>query len=191
MPALHAPPAQAGFTLIEVMVAVVLLGVFALTSFRALDAVLAAERHARAESQRWQALARVFHRVEADLIDAVPPATPPQAGRAGFVVEPGPAGGLELAFERQRPEDLGFGLVEVRYRFAEGRLTRVERLPAREPDAETLLEGIERFGPRFMDASGTWRDEWPPERAGTLPRALQWNLTLADGIELTRIWRLQ
>jgi len=191
MSALSATPTQSGFTLVEVMVALLLLSLFALTSFRALDAVLDAERHARAQSHRWLALARAFQRVDADLADTIPPSTPPLATRSGFVVSPPSAGDFELVLERLRQENFGLGLVEVRYRFAEGRLIRIERLPAGVSHAETLLEGIERLGVSYMDASGAWRDEWPPERAGTLPRALQWNLTLADGIEIRRIWRLQ
>lgn len=173
------------------MVAVVLFSLFALMSLRALDAVLTAERHARAQIERWQAFARAFHRVETDLADAVPPAASPQTGHAGFVVTPLTQGGLEMSFKRQRPQDFGSGLFEVRYRYAERQITRSERTMNATPTASVLIDGVEHFAAQFMDASGAWREEWPPERPSALPRALKWELTLSDGTKLTRIWRLQ
>lgn len=187
----HPDFCRGGFTLVEVMVAMVLLGLFALASFRSLDAVLSAERHARLETQRWQELARAFNRIESDLSAAV--VLPTADGRFAFVS--GNDAGREWCFVRQRPQDQGGGSVDLCYQLAGGKLTRIERETRSAGSAgranSLLIENISQLHSRLMDSSGHWREDWPAERAGTLPRALEWRFIFDDGVELKRVWKIQ
>ena len=61
----------AGFTLMEVLVALVLLTLFTLVTYRALDSVLETQQRAGAEMKRWRKLATAFSRIESDLSNAV------------------------------------------------------------------------------------------------------------------------
>lgn len=58
---------QAGFTLIEVMIAILLMAVVSLIAWRGLDSVSRADRHVREASEDQQAILRVFQQLERDL----------------------------------------------------------------------------------------------------------------------------
>lgn len=188
-------PRSAGFTLLEVLVALVLLTVFAVTSYRALDAVLVAERHARLETAGWQRLAMVYARIEADLQDAVAAPIPLAAGRPGFRAEGADTGAAGFSLDRQLPGDQADGLVRVSYRYVGGNLTRLAQSSLR-PQAEgeappPLLDGLERAEFSYLDNVGAWQPEWGAIQSGQLPRAVAIVLAWPDGRRLRRVFRVQ
>jgi general secretion pathway protein J len=184
-----------GFTLLEVLVALVLLALFAFSGYRALNGVLQAESHARGELERWQKLARVFTRIGADLQEAVQvlpaPGTPP----ATFVAERAGSGEAAFRLHRFAGEAAGEGLQQVAYRFSSGKLyrfvTRPDLVPAAEGEtlSAPLLEGLERTGFRYLDRAGSWRPDWAA--SGELPLAVEVVLSWPDGMALRRVFRTQ
>lgn len=58
---------QAGFTLIEMMVAILLMAIVSLIAWRGLDSVTRADRHLQASTEQAEALLRVLHQLERDL----------------------------------------------------------------------------------------------------------------------------
>lgn len=183
---------NAGFTLLEVLVALVLLTVFAVTSYRALDAVLVAERHARAEMAGWQALAKVYAGIEADLQDAVAASIPPAPDRLGFLAERTDTGAAAFSLDRQLPDDQADGLERVSYRYADGHLTRsaVSLLHPRADAPTALLDGLQGAEFSFLDGFGAWRPDWGTGEAGQLPRAIAIVLAWPDGRRLRRVFRV-
>ncbi len=186
---------QRGFTLLEVLVALVLLGVFAFASYRALNAVLEAERLAVAEMLRWRELARTFSRLESDLADAVLVGGDARGAPSGFRVGGEAPGEVGFALDRLLPEDDPAGLQRVAYRYADGRLVRrLERMaPAGGAAAgeATLLQGLRGFSLRYMDEAGQWQPNWQARTPRALPRALEVTLELAGGEPLRRVFRLR
>lgn len=185
---------SAGFTLLEVLIALVLLSVFTVTSYRALDAVLTAERHARAEMVRWQNLAVVFAGIESDLQDAVAASIPLAAGRPGFRAERDDSGAAEFSLDRQLPADHTEGLMRIFYRYADGRLTRSSLSLLRqtpEPIEAELLDGLASVEFRYLDGVGVWQPAWGAVQFGQLPRAVAMVLAWPDGRHLRRVFRLQ
>ena len=184
-----------GFTLLEVLVALVLLALFALSGYRALNGVLQAESHARGELERWQKLARVFSRIEADLQEAVQ--VPPAPGQppATFVAERTGSGEAAFRLHRLAGEASGAGLQQVGYRFAARQLHRsvtgLDFVAAVEGGslAPPLLEGLERVSFRYLDSAGSWRPDWAAP--GELPRAVEFVLAWPDGTALRRVFRTQ
>src|SRR5512144_3334387 len=63
---------DAGFTLIEVLIALAIMAMLSLLGYRALAALTDSEAQLSAEAQRWRAIDALFARLEADLREAVP-----------------------------------------------------------------------------------------------------------------------
>jgi general secretion pathway protein J len=184
---------SAGFTLLEVLVALTLFSLFAITSYRALNTVLEAEAHSRGELARWQTLGKVYSRIEADLQDAVFVAAAPGEMQAGFVAERGDSGEAAFSLSRLLPDDVEGGVQRVLYRFASRQLRRSAwSRSTQENDAQpvVLLEGIDQLSVRYMDAAGNWQIGWVAA-AGELPRAVEMVFTWPDGVTLRRVFRLR
>jgi general secretion pathway protein J len=180
-----------GFTLLEVMVALVVMGLFSLMAYRALDAVLGAEARARAEIERWRVLERAFGRVQGDLANVL---DMPLAGRGFRLAEY--AGGQELSWDRLLPDDEPGGLRRAGYRQAGGRLSRLvwrEAAPPGEAAAEApLLDGLDALHFRCLDGQGAWHDAWPlAGMEARPPRAVEIQLTLAGGAVVRRVMLAQ
>lgn len=183
---------SAGFTLLEVLVALTLFSLFAITSYRALNTVLEAEAHSRAELARWQTLGKIYSRIEADLQDAVFVAAAPGEMQAGFVAERGDSGEAAFSLSRLLPDDVEGGVQRVLYRFASRQLSRSTwSRSTQENDAQpvVLLEGIDQLSVRYMDTGGNWQIGWAA--AGELPRAVEMVFTWPDGVTLRRVFRLR
>lgn len=184
-----------GFTLLEVMVALVLLALFSIATYRALDAVLAAERHATEELAQWRRLARVLAGMEADLADAAPGLGVENGVLRGFRHQREASGAVRFSLDRSLPQDASAGLAWVAYRYADGTLVRLQRRPDAplvEAAAETrLLQGLRRFQVRYLEDSGQWRPDWPEAQGGRLPRAVEIRLETAAGVALRRVFRVQ
>ena len=184
---------SAGFTLLEVLVALTLFSLFAMTSYRALNAVLEAEAHALGELSRWQNLGKIFARIEADLQDAVVVAGPPGGVHAGFAAERDAADAAAFSLSRLLPDDVEGGVQRVLYRFATRQLSRSAWSPSVQEHGDQpvlLLEGLDQVGFRYMDAAGNWQGEWITA-TGELPRAVEMVFKWPDGVSLRRVIRLQ
>ena len=173
--------ADSGFSLLEVLVALVLLGVFSLAAWRGLDSVLTTERHALGEMARWRGLNQAFTRIQVDLGTLLPGSL--GASQPGFVAETREDGSWRLAFDRQVAEDAG-GVERVEYRYAAGLLTRT--VAAARP--ASLLTGLRSARPGFLDANGAWLAAWRPETPGMAPAALQLDLAWDNGLGLRRVF---
>lgn len=179
-----------GFTLLEVLVALMLMGLLGLMAYRGLDVVLAAEAHARSEMDRWRDVQAALARLESDLVNVVVIEKAPASTALTLSYADG-----SLALTRLLPEDASGGLRRVAYDFASGRLTRSvwrDAAPAGEaPVRVALLEGLGALQFRCLDGGGAWRGQWPmPDGQAGLPRAIEITLTMASGESLRRVLRL-
>ena len=79
-----------GFTLIEVLSALLILSLLALMSYRGLGAVLDAREHTRNETDKWRRVSAFFARFERDVQLAAPrPVRSATAAAAGAITAPG------------------------------------------------------------------------------------------------------
>ncbi|MDP2834091.1 MAG: type II secretion system protein GspJ [Pseudomonadota bacterium] len=171
--------AESGFTLLEVLVALVLMSVFSLAAYQGLNTVLAAERQALGEMARWRVLALAFTRINNDLRATLPGSL--GASQPGFVAGVQENGDWRFAFDRQVAEDEGGGVSRVEYRYARGELRRVEG-QATTP----LLSGLHSAHIGFLDHQGAWLPTWPT--TGAPPRALALDLAWGNGLKLRRVF---
>jgi general secretion pathway protein J len=187
------PPAVAGFSLIEVLVATAIFSIVAVVAFSGVSALVGAREQLARESERLRAVQLAVSGLERDLLQAVErPARGP-----GGVVAPALAGdalGLELS-HTGFPTTLDPRSGRVRrtaWRYADGQLVRLRHPTLDRADfgpraaPEAILGGLAAVRLRYLDGRGEWSPVWPPRqgpdaRIDALPRAVEFTLDL-DGL---------
>lgn len=211
----HRSAPHGGFTLVEALVAIAILGVVAVLAWRATDTMTGSEAAVSAESRRWQDLDAVLARMEADMRDALPrvgeaPGYLPARGAmaaAGTVaaVAPGWAAALdengdtELSFARGgpgAPDEPGAGGQRVGYRLRGDALEvlywpQLDNAPGTEPAIYALAQGIRHFRVLQLTRAGTWSPAWPLAGNDPIPRGVRIEMTQADGSVIERILALR
>lgn len=195
--------AQRGFTLLEIIVATVILAVMALMAYRAVSeaqvAVTSAEGHMdrlRKTQQALQVLVTDFRTL------ANRPVREPigDGFRAAVLQDPNGMNLVELSHAGW-PNGAGTprGTVQrVIYRLEDGKLIR-EHWTVADPTLSTppvkreLLDQVERVGIRYMNSGREWVEQWPPLGntqsfdSSERPLAVEITLVLSDFGELRRL----
>lgn len=191
----------AGFTLVEILVALGLLALIAVLAYRGVASLVDGETRLAAEARRWRTLDAVLARMEADVRQALP-----RSVRAGGTVEPAWLAGMEsngasaFAFSRAGPEfdvEPGMAGQRIGYRLRDGVLQvlywpALDRARGGDTDAQawSLIDGVAGLRVDHLDARGRWVANWPQEGEAALPRAVRVHLTLASGEAIERWFAL-
>jgi general secretion pathway protein J len=184
-----------GFTLMEVLVALVLLTLFTLVTYRALDSVLETQRRAGAEMERWRGMAAAFAWVESDLANAVMSLDPRDPTGSVFHSRNESNGTTQFDLVRMLPEDADAGLQRIGYRCEANNLVRLVWPEVADntelPKEFTLLQGLSVCAFRYMNLTGEWLPTWLPQAKQPLPLAVELSLVEASGMPIRRVWRVQ
>jgi len=188
-----------GFTLIEVLTALLILSLIALMSYRGLGAVLDAREHVREETVKWRSVAAFFARFERDVGLASP-----RSVRSGAGVAPAWSGAVvgqaddRLEFSRFASAEgvdtarrIGYRLndkQEIELWVWPGLDAAPETVPARYP----VLAGVKVFELKYLNPARAWVDTWPVSLADPpIPRAVRVRIVLASDEEIVRIFALR
>lgn len=154
-------PGEAGFTLLEVMISLVLFALIAIAGVTLIDGILGVQGRTEKRLDRLADIQRALFVVTSDL---------DQVTRGAIT-----GGGAAASFRRVAP-GVGGVPVEVRYSVAGGALIRQVG-----PVPQLLLSGVQSAQWRFFD--GEWADGWPPseEARDRWPRAIEVQLELTGG----------
>ncbi|CRM69740.1 pseudopilin [Pseudomonas brenneri] len=162
---------QQGFTLIEVMVAIMLMAVVSLIAWRGLDSVTRADAHLQASTEQTQALLRALNQLQLDVslragVELAPPPTadqPPAADALPAVtVRSSDSKGFRLELIRSAPTP-GDGLQRVRWWLKGDTLYRAaaparDRYPLPAPkEAVAVLSQVSDLQVRVWDNDKGWR----------------------------------
>jgi general secretion pathway protein J len=192
---------EAGFTLVEVLLALAIFGVIAVLAYRATAALTEGEARLSAEARRWRTLEALFTRFEADIRQAVP-----RGSRVGSRIEPAwlalradGAGNAALVFTRAGAEfadDPGLAGQRIGYRLRGHAVEiaywpRVDNAADVQPAVYTLADGVSGFRVAYLGRAGAWRDSWPVPGESALPRAVRVDLTLDSGEAIERWFALR
>lgn len=189
--------AARGFTLVELLTALLVLSLLALMSYRGLGAVLDARDHVRSETDKWQRVAAFLARFGRDVALAAPrPVRRDDGTVPAWLGEARPDTRLE--FSRfasvgsvDAPRRIGYALNERREIELE-LWPGLDVAPGVVPARYSVLSGVQSFELQYLDASLAWNDAWPRSQADpALPRAVRLRLVLASGEEIVRIFALQ
>jgi general secretion pathway protein J len=195
------PRRQRAFTLIEVLVAIVILAVVALLAYRATAAMTDGEAHLTRESDRWRSLDMLLARLESDIRQAVPRSARMGTGaEPAWLAQPGDSlGNTVLAFTRAGPEfavEPGIAGQRIGYRLRDGAIEalywpQLDNIPGAVPAAFVLARDIDRFRIVELTSRNVWSPQWPLAGETSIPRAVRIEIGLADGTTIERLIALR
>ena len=184
-----------GFTLMEVLVAMVLLSLFAVVAYRALDAVLNTQRQATAKMDNLNELAAAFELMDSDLSNTTTRFDPQDPIGSGFHTLMEQDGAEQFDLLRLLPNDADQGLQRIGYRCAGQTLSRLVwpdvNNSADTPKEFTLLSGLRSCAFKYLNAGGQWLTGWQPQTGSLLPRAVELAIAEADGTPIRRVVAVQ
>jgi general secretion pathway protein J len=188
-----------GFTLIEIMTALMVLALLALMSYRGLGAVLDAREHVKVETDKWRRVAAFFSRFERD-VELAAPRTVRTANGLAPAWRGAPVAGAEARLEFSRfastegvdtARRIGYRLnekQEIELWLWPGLDAAPDTLPARYP----VLAGVKVFELQYLNSTLAWVDAWPISSADLpIPRAVRLRIVLASNEEIVRVFMLQ
>jgi general secretion pathway protein J len=190
-----------GFTLVEALVALLILAIVAVLAYRGTASLTDGEARLAQESARWRTLDAIFTRLEADMRQAVP-----RTSRHGERIEAAwsavsldSSGDTALVFSRAGPEfglEPGVAGQRVGYRVRDGTLEvlfwpQLDNVGNGAPVVYPLAAGIARFRVAQLGSDGRWSPGWPLRAGDDLPRAVRVELTLVDGTVIERWFALR
>lgn len=184
-----------GFSLIEILVALVVFAAMAAIAWGALSQVAKTRSALGVEQDRFAAIARTMGDFERDLRQAI---SRPVRGNYGEQLPAllGFSDRIELSrlgFANPRSEPRS-NIERVLYSVAgktlrRGRYSVLDRAAGSTPLWTEQLGEIDGLRLRYLAAQGEWTDQWPPQDVGpeTLPRAVEFRITPKDWGELRRV----
>lgn len=191
----------AGFTLLEVLVAIGIFALFSAMAYGSLLRLLETRVHIESERAFWREISLCYTRMQDDFTHARERQVRGSDGQAlppfrGQPTDPRALGDPSVEFTRGGVPTGASGrpdLQRIGYRLSEGVLYRLtwpvlDRAPTTQPLALPVLEDVDEFQVRFHEAA--WLDHWPPQpqqaTAPPLPRAVEITITLRTRGTFTR-----
>lgn len=184
-----------GFSLIEILVALAVFAALAAVAWGALSQIAKARSSLDVQQQRFAQVVRAVSSIERDLRQSI---SRPVRGNFGELL-PAVLGSAErielsrLGHANPRAEQRS-NIERVRYEVEDTVLRRgpyevLDRAAGSALQWREMLDGVERFRLRYLDAQGAWLEQWPSREnaAEDLPRAIEFNIELEDFGELRRV----
>ena len=184
-----------GFTLLELIVVLAVFAVFSAMAYGGLNYVLKARKDIEAQLDRTAEWQKAFQRVRNDLELAAPRAARDGFGQptAAFLFE---EFGARIEFTRSgwrnpvsQPraslERVVYRYDDRAHEFVRETWRVLDRADDKAPLKLVVLNKIDDARWRFMDASRTWQDRWPPQCTTTATGPSSVSTLLPLAIELT------
>ena len=188
-----------GFTLVEVMTALLVLSLLGLMSYRGLSAVLDAREHVKQETDKWRRVAAFFARFERDVGLAAPrPARTADGPVPAWRGAPAESVQARLEFSRFASTEgvdtarrIGYRLnetAEIELWLWPGLDVAPDTRPVRYP----VLAGVKTFELQYLNFALAWVNAWPEAPTDLpIPRAVRLRIVLASNEEIVRVFALQ
>lgn len=187
-----------GFTLIEMLSALLIFSLLALMSYRGLGTVLDARDHVGREAEKWRQLSAFLSRFEGDLNMAAPRPVRRAGGLVpAWIATPESGDGPLLEFSRFAAEEGGERPRRLAYRLGPDQAVEVwwwaglDPAPDATPVRHVVLRGVADFELHYLGTDLAWASRWPVSPGDTeIPRAVRLRLVLASGEEIVRVFAL-
>lgn len=194
-----------GFTLIEMLVAILILAIMAAMAYRGLNVVLDTQRRLDAENELWRGYALAFTQIGQDLNMAVPRSIrdgsdqiePALLGKETYLNDDD----AQLIFTVMGDPALPRAQNDLRrvgYRLRNGKLEYLvwpsaDLAPGVRPRVVSLLDNVEKLQFRYLDDARQWLPTWPvapTDSAASLPRGVEVTLQSRHQAPITRVFAL-
>jgi general secretion pathway protein J len=185
-----------GVTLVELMIALAILAILGVLSYRAVSAAADRQLQLAREFQRWRDITRFMHMTESDVFQvAARPAgaksVPPS------IVIARTTDGLQSRLSLLMLDGTSGSVRRRGYWPDNGRIVLLRWFdiePGSEPQRDTVLEGVTALRVSALGVDGQRSDIWPP--GGTtanmaLPAAIELELELPDVGTLRRLYAIR
>ena len=188
-----------GFTLIEVMSALLVLSLLALMSYRGLGAVLDARDHVKVETDKWRHVAAFFTRFERDVELAEPRPVRTANGTApAWLGTTSESAQASLEFSRFASSDNVDTARRIGYRLNDKHEIELwlwpglDVAPNAHPARYPVLTGVKTFELQYLDRTLAWVNTWPNSALDAqIPRAVRLRIVLASNEAIVRIFVLR
>ena len=193
----------AGFTLLELLVAVAVFAILSAMAYGGLRNVIDNSQQTESAMQRLQQVQLAMLNISRDFTQLSSRNIRDEYGNSANYIMTGQGGDVFIEFtrggRRNPAELLRSHLQRVAYRLEENTLSRLhwphlDRTQEMEPYESVLLEDVETASVRFLDSNNEWHNEWPPLDASGVPgadtvmlAAIEFSLELQDWGELVRL----
>jgi len=190
---------QAGFTLVELLVALAIFAVITALSYRSLGVLLDSRESLEKDARKWRDIALFVGRFERDVNAVLPRLATGPSGTAlspvSSLLDLGGATAKGLAITRSGAllnQNALAAPQRIAYRFLEGKVERLawsaaDAAPRVEPTATPVLESVRALEFRFLVAN-EWRSDFGlPGSGAALPAAVEVAVTLESGERITRL----
>lgn len=172
-------PVSAGFTLLELLVALSIFALISAMAYGGLQSVMTQQQQTGARSERLADLQKAYRIMQRDLEQIVSREIRNEFGdRIASVVGGSGFDGVEFS-RAGYPNPAGFlrsDIQRVAYVPDQDTLLRrtwraLDRAQDSEPDEQKLVESMSRFSMRFLDQGNEWQERWPPapDQGGVVP----------------------
>lgn len=187
---------QAGFTLIELMIALGVSALIAVMAYQAVSQVVSVQSQTQEHAKTVEQWQKAVWWLEQDLVQMAPRAIQDQFGSALPALSYRDDTGLELTRLADFPVPYGStGLLRVHYQLDDEQLIRwvwpvLDRSPDSQPQKQILLTGVQRFEVRLLDQNRELQSFWPNQEGvlTSLPAMTEVSLQLAKVGEITRLF---
>ncbi len=191
---------QAGFTLLEILVAVAVFAVMGVMAYGGLQAVITQQEIARDNAARLRAVQFAVRRMALDLQQIQPRPVRDELGdgyRSAVLADERNLFDIELTrggWSNPLAQPRA-AIQRVAYRLEDGRLIRVhwfvpDHTLGEEPTEREMLDGVFDLRFRFLGRGAEWVTQWPATIGGDpadLPRAIEVTIELEDWGEIRRL----
>lgn len=139
---------ESGFTLLELLIALLIFSLLATGSWRLFDGLVRVERHSTLHAQQLRGLQRAMAVIERDLLHVLP--------ARGIHLSAGLLN-LQRLNWRNPLDQPRSEWQEVSYRLEQGQLWRYSRGDAGPQQRQLLLDQVSRLQWQVLDAAGHWQ----------------------------------
>jgi general secretion pathway protein J len=201
------PLRQKGFTLLEILIAVMITAIMAAMAYGGLNSILDTSHHTQNRDERFSRIQLSMNYLTRDLRHILPRSSRDSYGDSHPALETPVDGNYLISFSRtgwSNPAGkLRSHLERVAYALENGELIRyhwnhIDQGSGEEPHRMVLLDEVDTLRFDFLDDKLKSVEVWPPLSNGEqdsnvdeLPAGIRFELTLSDWGQLTRTVALQ
>jgi general secretion pathway protein J len=187
---------QAGFTLMELLIAMSISAIIAVMAYQSVNEVTAVKLNTEKDVEAFEKLQRAIWWLEQDLTQLAPRAILDELGTELAAYQARYQQGVEFTRIAVYPSPYGVsGLVRIGYQLDNNTLYRIiwpvlDRAPDTQPKRLAILNKVESFHVKQLDENNTWQDEWPPLNTTkiALPKLIEIIIKIEKEGEIRRIF---